>query len=1036
MATAAPSSQPGDEPGVQSTYANSNSLLASFSLLNIRGLRPQTLPSKVPYIRDLIEESSQLVFALTETWLSDHTSAELHIPGYTLYRQDRFRPRSKRGRNSGGVAMYVRDDHAILCEIVFTYSSGVIEAIGLNLKGLNLLLVVLYRQPDDQAHGHRSTSREFCPFLEELDEFLTSQPAPTPDIVVMGDFNLPHGPWSNRRSTQGASGDEGIMVGALMEFSTNHFLVQQVNCPTHRDDGTLDLIFTNNGDLVHGISVVPSPKTDHFIVEVFAAYQGKNFPELSRSNTTEGVSEPNFVDLNFFSDRIDWSALEVELGRSLGQLDLSGLTSTVSMDKFLSACLSVAKKYVPLRKKSTRHRHEIPKDRRILMRTRRRIIRQRAVAISQPRRDALNRRLIDVEEKLKLSRQNQIIRDEEKAVENIKRNPKYFYTYAKKFSKLKVGIGPLVDVAGALIACPIKMAEILAEQYKSVFSQPRYPNSDPHDLFPDLPQQERSITRLSFSDAELESAMAELSSNSAAGPDGFPAILLKNCRRTISPLLAAIWRKSLAEGSVPIKCKTAYISPIYKGKNRALPKNYRPVALTSHLVKVFEKVVRKKLVEFMENHHLFNANQHGFRGGHSCLSQLLNHFDKVTWYLEQGKSVDVVYLDFAKAFDKVDIGITLRKLRSLGIQGEIGRWLFDFLTNREQLVLVEGKKSTPQYVTSGVPQGSVLGPLLFLILIGDIDQRIASSFISSFADDTRIGRQIANDEDVHHLQTDLEAVYEWSERNNMQFNSDKFELLRYKLKGSEVQNSTSYKSNDGSEIEEKVHIRDLGVTLSNDASFSEHITEMTKSVKSKIGWVLRTFKTRERRPMLTLWKQLVLCDLDYCSQLWNPGKTGDVQALELLQRSYLRRIAGMQAYNYWEQLKELKLFSLERRRERYIAIYIWRMLEGQVPNFEKTPVSFQWHQRRGRECHVPRVMASAPSSIQRVRYNSLSIKGPKIFNSLPMSIRNITGCEVETFKTQLDKYLAKVPDEPLIPGYTRYRSANSNSLLDRPRVLV
>ena len=270
----------------------------------------------------------------------------------------------------------------------------------------------------------------------------------------------------------------------------------------------------------------------------------------------------------------------------------------------------------------------------------------------------------------------------------------------------------------------------------------------------------------------------------------------------------------------------------------------------------------------------------------------------------------------------------------------------------------------------------------------------------------------------------------------MKFNSDKFELLRYKFKDSEVQNFTSYKSNDGSEIEEKTHIRDLGIILSNDATFSMHIAEMTESVKSKIGWVLRTFRTRERHPMLTLWKQLILCDLDYCSQLWNPGKTGDIQTLELLQRSYLRRIAGMQAYNYWEQLKELKLLSLERRRERYIAIYIWRMIEGQVPNFDKTPVSFQWHQRRGRECFVPRVMASAPSSVSRIPYNSLSIKGPKNFNSLPMSIRNITGCGVETFKIQLDRYLANVMDEPLIPGYTRYRSANSNSLLDRPRVPV
>ena len=140
-------------------------------------------------------------------------------------------------------------------------------------------------------------------------------------------------------------------------------------------------------------------------------------------------------------------------------------------------------------------------------------------------------------------------------------------------------------------------------------------------------------------------------------------------------------------GVVPLNCKTAYITPIPIGKSRTLPKNYRPVALTSHLVKVFEKEVRTHLVSFMECHQLFNSNQHGFRRGHSCLSQLLNHSVKVTWFLEHGKPVDVVYLDFTRAFDKVDIVITLRKLKSLGIQGEIGRWLIDFLTNRKQTVL-------------------------------------------------------------------------------------------------------------------------------------------------------------------------------------------------------------------------------------------------------------------------------------------------------------------------------------------------------------
>ena len=320
----------------------------------------------------------------------------------------------------------------------------------------------------------------------------------------------------------------------------------------------------------------------------------------------------------------------------------------------------------------------------------------------------------------------------------------------------------------------------------------------------------------------------------------------------------------------------------------------------------------------MSNNNLFNNSQHGFLGGRSCLSQLLVHFDRITHELESGRGVDVIYLDFAKAFDKVDHGITLKKLASLGIGGQLGRWLHAFLTNRTQSVIVERRKSKPKPVLSGVPQGSVLGPLLFLVLIGDIDSDIAHSFLSSFADDTRVGKGITSEEDVQRLQDDLASIYKWSSENNMMFNSDKFELIRYKTKKSKIiQSKTSYVSNDGSIITEQEHVRDLGITMTNDATFSRHILEKCSAMKSKIAWILRTFKSREQMPMLTLWKTLVVCHLDYCSQLWSPSKTGAIQSLEVLQKSFFSKINGMSHLSYWDQLVALRSYSLERRRERY-----------------------------------------------------------------------------------------------------------------------
>ena len=200
----------------------------------------------------------------------------------------------------------------------------------------------------------------------------------------------------------------------------------------------------------------------------------------------------------------------------------------------------------------------------------------------------------------------------------------------------------------------------------------------------------------------------------------------------------------------------------------------------------------------------------------------------------------------------------------LGVRGKILEWIKSFLTSRTQRVMVNGYLSQPAPVISGVPQGSVIGPLLFLILIGDIDQDIATSFISSFADDTRLSRALSGVTDASALQTDLEKVYQWAIDNNMVFNTKKFETLRY---GTDdvLKAIISYTSPDGSIIPDKDHLRDLGVTMSANGSFRQHISEMCQAARNMCSWILRTFQSRSPELMLTLWTNLVLPILDYCS---------------------------------------------------------------------------------------------------------------------------------------------------------------------------
>ena len=193
---------------------------------------------------------------------------------------------------------------------------------------------------------------------------------------------------------------------------------------------------------------------------------------------------------------------------------------------------------------------------------------------------------------------------------------------------------------------------------------------------------------------------------------------------------------------------------------------------------------------------------------------------------------------------------------------------------------------------------------------------------------------------------------------------DKFELLRYG-DNAEIKSETQYTSNTGLVIKEEDQVRDLGVTMHSSGSFSPQIQKLVAEGRKQCGWILRTFNTRDTLPMLTLWKSLVMSRLEYCSQLWCPLKKGEIQALEMVQRTFLRKITRMSELSYWEQLKKLNMYSLERRRERYRIIYVWKVLENLVPNIGNDIIRSKTHQRRGRECFPPKQSATLRGWLKR-----------------------------------------------------------------------
>ena len=273
----------------------------------------------------------------------------------------------------------------------------------------------------------------------------------------------------------------------------------------------------------------------------------------------------------------------------------------------------------------------------------------------------------------------------------------------------------------------------------------------------------QKLDSVDFSQSEVLQLLKKLDANKSPGPDGIHPRVLKECASELAGPLHILFQTSLSEGSLPTAWKEARVTPIFKKGSRTDVDNYRPVSLTSVCCKVMEKLIRHAVMNHMIINGLLSDYQHGFVQGRSCTTQLLQLVDKISEIIDEGGAVDMVYLDFAKAFDTVPHQRLLLKLESYGIGGEVYAWIQSFLTDRLQQVSVGGMVSSWAHVLSGVPQGSVLGPVLFVCYINDMPDSIGS-FIFMYADDTKLGRGVSSDEDREALQADLDRLNDWSRR--------------------------------------------------------------------------------------------------------------------------------------------------------------------------------------------------------------------------------------------------------------------------------
>ena len=877
------------------------------------------------------------------------------------------------------------------------------------------MICVLYRPPDANVFSFRSCLDFIDAYIKDIrDEF---------QLKLFGDFNLPVIDWpSNSISSGPLSQLESASL--LLDFMSENLCSQYILQPTRREN-VLDLFISNSEDLVTHVTTSDTCLSDHRLVEIFWSYNPCSI---------DPPSPPDFEASSFRSldfPKADFPAISQKL-TSVKWKDLWDASSPEEFPELftqtvLQICETCCPKKVPPKSKT-------PPLVRIPSRRKRKLQDKLNAAENNPhcpvaRIDSLKRKLalahIDIRDAVNLKLLNQ----EQQAVSKVKSNPKYFYSYAKKFSKKKCSISMLFDESNNISSKPRDIANLLQKQFISVFSDPNKTDISSALFKPPKVHHPFSDEMLNFDISDIIEAIDDIKPSAASGPDEIPVLLLKNCKEALATPISIIWSNSLSSGSVPSFYKFSHVFPLHKKDSRALPANYRPISLTSHIIKIYERIIRKKLVSYLEVNNFICDKQHGFRSGRSCLTQLLHHFDDVMDSITSDADFDSIYLDYAKAFDKVDHKLLLKKLQLYGIHPKLVKWIESFLSNRKQAVVVDGHLSFLALIISGVPQGTVLGPILFLIFINDIEQCISSSVIRCFADDTRVSYSIKTEHDMVKLQEDLNNVISWSEKNNMALHKDKFEYMCHRFKRNNsldelpfVSELFHYSVPHGTSLCPVDQLRDLGVLISSDLSWSPHIRTIADKARKKAAWVLSVFYTRSPDVMLTLYKSMVRSLLEYCSPLWNPAMISDIQELESVQKAFTARISGMKDIHYWDRLQQLSLMSLQRRRERYIIIHMWKVLHGVTTN--DLNIQFVSRPRLGNLAKIPIARKSASAANQSIYERSFAVMGPKLWNTMPYHLNLISN--FEHFKSQLTKFLLSVPDKPPIRGYT---SPNSNSLL-------
>ena len=866
---------------------------------------------------------------------------------------------------SRGVLIYVQN--TIKSKQLY-YEKPLQEVVTVEIEGQKDTLTIcnIYRSPNSPEDNNKCLNN----FIENLATKTSGK------LLVVGDFNYNDIIWENGTAKSAISNN-------FIEVLREHFLIQNVVSPT-RGRGTdephlLDLVITNDSFIEHVEHMAPLGKSDHCILNIKCNCKVQLEQFKPRLDFEKGNYE---AFKNYLA--VDWvTTLETHKGDINGMWNLfkdriiEGTNQFVPPVKNLS---DIKKKWI--RPIDAAVRSEIKCKNKLW----KRYLKSKDKAILEEYKHTSNRvrkqtRAINKEEQLKIAK-------------SCKTNPKKFWNYIKSKTNSKDKIGDLVIVEESkpdrVISDNQEKANILCDYFSSVFNK----DAGKEDLY-GANKCDNNMEGISLSTEDIMKRLGDLNVFKSSGPDMLHPRVLKEVREVIALPLKIIFEESLISGVLPLDWRSGNISPIFKKGSKTRVENYRPISLTCVVCKILESIIRDKLVKHMKDNNLFSVRQYGFIKGRSTVSQLLKILDKWTDYLENGGQIDAIYTDLEKAFDKVPHRSLLNKLRWYKIDNNVISWIGSFLTNRLQRVRLEDSFSSWAKVLSGIPQGTILGPLLFLIYINDIMDVCKESELFVYADDAKLFSHINSAKDVITLQNDLNVMNNWIKEWSLKLNIDKCRIVSY----GRSSNIIKYDYFIGNAIIERTEsITDLGVVFDQQLKFGLHIREKVNKAYARLGIIKRNFKCMSIEVFCLLYKAMVRSQLEYANSVWNPHNKEDIEIIEKVQMRATKLVESVKHLSYEDRLKKLGIPTLKYRRLRGDLIEVFKIITNKDNNSNCILTLHKDLVTRGNRYKL--YQKHVNYDLRKYFFANRIIT---VWNSLPDNV--VSSSSVNLFKNRLDYFL-------------------------------